>query len=191
MSAWESRLVLVGACEVKTLGYKSILGSCNLDQRMWRYAHFKTEYHWNGFAAFDNDTHDIRISFHFSLYLKICNLWYIMWSMMKVQMLQASQGKPAPLVHHHCEASSPTLCNHNLYLFHAGQLAYQISSKSCVCNSTISISHSKYFPHPYKPSGGHLSKLSATDTHYVKQLISSWKAVSGAKIAKTLVDIEK
>ena len=106
-------------------------------------------------------------------------------------MLQVSQKKPAPLAHHHCEASSPALCNHNLYLLDAGQLAYQISSKTCVCNSTISISRSKYFPHPYKPSGGHLSKLSATDTHYVKQLISSWKAVSGAKIAKTLVDIEK
>jgi len=106
-------------------------------------------------------------------------------------MLQGSQKKPGPLAHHHCEASSLALCNHNLYLLDAGQLAYQISSKSCVCNSTISILHSKYFPHPYKTSGGHPSKLSATDTHYVQQLIGSWKAVSGAKIVKTLVDIEK
>jgi len=50
--------------------------------------------------------------------------------------------------------------------------------------------HSKYFPHPYKTCGGHPFKLSAADSHYVHQLISSWKAGNGAQIAKALVDIK-
>jgi len=40
--------------------------------------------------------------------------------------------------------------------------------------------HLKYFPHPYKPCGGQPFKLSAADTHYVQQLISSWKAGNAA-----------
>src|SRR5882762_2656072 len=37
--------------------------------------------------------------------------------------------QPAPLSHHHYEASSPAQCNHNLSLLDAGQLAHQISPK--------------------------------------------------------------
>jgi len=47
--------------------------------------------------------------------------------------------------------------------------------------------HSKYFPHPHKPSGGYSSKHSAADTHHLQQLINSWKAVNAAKNAKALV----
>ena len=88
-------------------------------------------------------------------------------------------NKPKQLVMlaQHCyKALSPALCNHKLSLLDAGQSPHQISSKSCENHSTISILHSKYFPHPYKPCGGHLFKLSAADTHLVQQLISSWKA---------------
>jgi len=59
-------------------------------------------------------------------------------------------------------------------------LAHQISSKTCVNHSTISMLHSKYFPHPYRPCGGHPSKLSPADTHYVQELIGSWWAGNGA-----------
>jgi len=83
---------------------------------------------------------------------------------------------PVMLAQHHCKALSPAHCSHNLSLLDAGQSPHQISSKSCENHSTISILHSKYFPHPYKPCGGHLFKLSAADTHLVQQLISSWKA---------------
>src|SRR5882762_9710918 len=55
-----------------------------------------------------------------------------------------------PLAHHCHEASSSTQCNHNLSLLDADQLAHQISSKTCVNHSTISMLHSKYFPRPYK-----------------------------------------
>jgi len=47
--------------------------------------------------------------------------------------------------------------------------------------------HLKYFPHPHKPSGGYLSKLSTADTCHVQQLTSSWKAVNAARKAKALV----
>ena len=95
--------------------------------------------------------------------------------------------QPVPLAHHCYKASSPAQCNHNLSLLDTGQLAYQISSKTCVNHSTISILHSKYFPHPHKPSGGYLPKLSAADIHHTQQLISSWKAVNAAQITKALV----
>ena len=92
-----------------------------------------------------------------------------------------------PLAHHHYEAASPAQCNHNLSLLDAGQLAYWISSKTCVNHSTISVLYSKYFSHPHKPSGGCSPKLSAADTHHIQQLISAWKAINAAQIAKTLV----
>ena len=88
---------------------------------------------------------------------------------------------------HHYEAPSPAQCNHNLSLLDAGPLSYQISSQICVSHSTITMLHSKYFPHPHKPSGGYSSKLSAADTNHLQQLISSWKAVNAAQNAKTLV----
>jgi len=84
--------------------------------------------------------------------------------------------QPALLVHHHYEASSLAQCNHTLSLLDAGQLDYQVSAKTFVNHSTISILHSKYFPCPYKPSGGHPSKLSLADNYYVQQLIGSWEA---------------
>jgi len=98
--------------------------------------------------------------------------------------------QPVMLAQHYYKASSPALCSHNLSLLDAAQSPHQISSKTCENHFTISMLHSKYFPHSYKPCGGHPSKLSAADTHYVQQLISSWKAGNGAKVAKTLVDIE-
>src|SRR5882762_3056424 len=67
------------------------------------------------------------------------------------------------------EAASPAQCSHNLTLLDAGQLAYQVSSKTCVNQPTISILHFEYFPHPHKPSGGYSSKLSAADTHHIQQ----------------------
>src|SRR5882762_2510793 len=79
--------------------------------------------------------------------------------------------QPVPLAHHHYEATSCAQCNHNLTLLDAGQLAYQISSKTCVNQPTISILHSKYFPDPHKPSGGYSSKLSAADTHHIVSLV--------------------
>jgi len=94
------------------------------------------------------------------------------------------------LTQHHYKASSPALCSHNLSLLDAGQSPHQISSKTCENHSAISMLHSKYFPHSYRPCGGHPSKFSAADTHYAQQLISSWKAGSGAQITKTLVDTE-
>ena len=99
-------------------------------------------------------------------------------------------NRPRQLVmfaHHHYEASSPAQCNHNFSLLDAGQLSNQISFKTCVNHSTISILQSKYFLHPHKPSGGNSSKLSAADTHHMQQLISIWKVVNAAQIAKTLV----
>jgi len=81
----------------------------------------------------------------------------------------------------------PLLC---ALLLDAGQLADQISSKYCINHSTISIIDSMYFPYPYKPCGSCPSKLSSADTHYVQQLISSWKAGNWAHISKTLVDIK-
>jgi len=93
----------------------------------------------------------------------------------------------AMLAQHHYEASSPAQCNHNLSLLDAGPLSHQISSETCVSHSTIFTLHSKYFPHPHKPSAGYSSKLSAANTHCVQPLISSWKAVNAAQIAKTLV----
>jgi len=95
-----------------------------------------------------------------------------------------------PLTHHWHEASSSAQCNHNLSLLDADQLAHQISSKTCVNHSTISMLHFKYFPHPYKPCGGHPSKLSPADTQYVQELIGSWWAGNGAHIARALVDIK-
>src|SRR5882724_9251925 len=91
------------------------------------------------------------------------------------------------LAQHHYEASSPAKCNHNLSLLDAGPLSHQISSETCVSHSTIFTLHSKYFPHPHKPSAGYSSKLSAANTHCVQPLISSWKAVNAAQIAKALV----
>jgi len=102
-------------------------------------------------------------------------------------------NKPKQLVmlaQHHYKALSPALCSHNLSLLDAGQSPHQISSKTCENHSTISMLHSKYFPHPYKPCGGHSFKLSAVDSYYVHQLISSWKAGNGAQVAKALVDIK-
>src|SRR5882762_5933869 len=96
--------------------------------------------------------------------------------------------QPVPLAHHHYEASSPAQCNHSLSLLDGGQLAHQISSKTCVHHFTISILHSNYFLHPHKPSGGCSSKLSAADIHHIQQLISTWKVIHAAQIAKTLVD---
>ena len=52
LSAWEYRLVLAGACEVKILSYKVMFGSCDLIQRMWRYAHSKTEVPLERFCNF-------------------------------------------------------------------------------------------------------------------------------------------
>jgi len=98
--------------------------------------------------------------------------------------------RPVMLAQHYYKALSPALCSHNLSLLDAGQSPHQISPKTCENHSTISMLHSKYFPHPYKPCGGHPFKLSAADTHYVQQLISSWKAGNGAQIVKTLVDIK-
>jgi len=98
--------------------------------------------------------------------------------------------QPVLLAHHHYEASSLVQCNHILSLLDAGQLAYQISTKTFVNHSTISILHFIYFPCPYKPYGGHPSKLSPADNHYVQQLIGSWKAGNGAHIAKALVDVK-
>jgi len=93
----------------------------------------------------------------------------------------------ALLAQHHHEASSPAQCNHNLSLLDAGPLSHQISSETCVSHSTISTLHSKYLPHPHRPSGGYSSKLSAADTHHLQQLISSWKAGNAAQNAKALV----
>jgi len=95
--------------------------------------------------------------------------------------------QPVPLAHHHYEASSPAQCNHNLSLLDAGQLAHQISPKTCVHHFTISILHSKYFSHPHKPSGGCSCKLSAADIHHTQQLISTWEVVDAAQMFKTLV----
>ena len=39
---WEFRLALVWPNKVQTLGYKPVLGSCDLAQRRWRYIHFKS-----------------------------------------------------------------------------------------------------------------------------------------------------
>ena len=39
---WEFRLALVWPNKVQTLGYKPVLGSCDLDQRRWRYVHFES-----------------------------------------------------------------------------------------------------------------------------------------------------
>src|SRR5882762_5736256 len=94
------------------------------------------------------------------------------------------------LAQHHYKALSPALCSHNLSLLDAGQSPHQISSKTCQNHSSISMLHSKYFPHPYKPCGSHLFTLSAADTHYVQHLISSWKAGNAAQISKALVDIK-
>jgi len=94
------------------------------------------------------------------------------------------------LAQHHYEASSPAQCNHNLSLLDAGQLAHHISSKTCENHSTISMLHSKYFPHQYNLSGDYPSKPSTADTHHVQQLISSWKAGTAAQITKMLVDVK-
>src|SRR5882762_4592005 len=96
--------------------------------------------------------------------------------------------QPVPLAHHHYEASSPAQCSHNLSLLNAGQLAHQISPKTCVHHFTISILHSRYFSHPHKPSGGCSSKLSAAHICHIQQLISTWRVVDAAQIAKTIVD---
>jgi len=93
----------------------------------------------------------------------------------------------AMLAQCHYQSSSPAQCSHNHFLLDAGQLSHQISSKTCVNHSTISMLHSMYFPQSHKPSGGYLPKLFAADTHHLWQLISSWKAVNAAKNAKTLV----
>ena len=39
---WEFHLALVWPNKVQTLGYKLVLGSCDLAQRWWRYIHFKS-----------------------------------------------------------------------------------------------------------------------------------------------------
>src|SRR5882762_8289199 len=97
--------------------------------------------------------------------------------------------QPVMLAQHHYKALSPALCSHSLSLLDAGQSPHQIS-KTCENHSTISMLHSEYIPHPYKPCGSHPFKLSAADTHYAQQLISSWKAGNAAQIAKALVDIK-
>jgi len=75
-------------------------------------------------------------------------------------------------------------CNQNLPLLDAGQLTDQISPKACKNHSSIPMLPSKYFPHQYKPSGDYPLKLSAAGTHSAQQLISSWKAVNAAQVAK-------
>ena len=49
---WEFRLALVWPNKVQTLGYKPVLGACDLAQRRWRYIHFKSPVsYWNSFVA--------------------------------------------------------------------------------------------------------------------------------------------
>ena len=80
--------------------------------------------------------------------------------------------------------------NHILYLLDIGQSSCQISSTTGVDHSTISRLRSKYCPQLHKPSTGHPTKLSAADTHYVQQLISSGKAENASQITKTLIGIK-
>jgi len=94
------------------------------------------------------------------------------------------------LAHHHYEASSPAQHNRSLSLLNAGQLSHQISSKSSVNHSTVSMLPLKFFLHWYKISGDHPSELSAVDTHHAQQLISSWKAGNTAQVCKALMDIK-
>ena len=85
---------------------------------------------------------------------------------------------------------SPAQRNHILSLLDAGQSSHQISSTTGVHHSTISRLHSKYHPHLHKPSGGPPFKLSAADTHYAQQLITSGKAENASQITKTLMGIK-
>src|SRR5882762_436140 len=120
------------------------------------------------------------------MYFKICHLWWIMWSIRKVQVPQTSPNNHLPL---------PTIislaqCNHSLSLLDAGQFSHQICLKTCENHPTISMLHLKYFLQQYKPSRDYPSKLSAADTHHVQQLIRSWRAGNAAQVAKVLVDIK-
>ena len=49
---WEFHFALVGTNKVQTLGYKSILGSCDLAQWLWRYGHSKSVLPLQQFCTF-------------------------------------------------------------------------------------------------------------------------------------------
>src|SRR5882762_450965 len=85
---------------------------------------------------------------------------------------------------------SPAQCSHNLSLLDAGPPLHQILSQTGVNHATIPVIHSTYFIYPHKPTGCHLFKVSAVDTHSEQQLISSWKTRNGDKVTKTLVDVK-
>src|SRR5882762_9921427 len=120
------------------------------------------------------------------MYFKICHLWWIMWSIRKIQVPQTSPNNHLPLP----AIISLAQCNHSLSLLDAGQFSHQICLKTCENHPTISMLHLKFFLQQYKPSRGYPSKLSAADTHHVQQLIRSWKAGNAAQVAKVLVDIK-
>ena len=49
---WEFHFILVGTNKVQTLGYKPILGSCDLAQWLWRYGHSKSAMPLQQFCTF-------------------------------------------------------------------------------------------------------------------------------------------
>src|SRR5882724_5931337 len=105
-------------------------------------------------------------------------------------MPQTCQHNPIILTSIIMKPLSPAQRNCILSLLDAGQSSHQISSTTGVHHSTISRLHSKYLPHLHKPSGGPPFKLSAADTHYAQQLITSGKAENASQITKTLMGIK-
>ena len=49
---WEFHFALVGTNKVQTLGYKLILGSCDLAEWLWRYSHSKSVIPLQQFCTF-------------------------------------------------------------------------------------------------------------------------------------------
>jgi len=84
----------------------------------------KQRYYWNGFATSDNDTNDMRNIFPFLLVF-----YYLLPVVDHVINKEGSHAtnkpkQPAPLAHHHCESSSPALCNRTSTCLMLGELAY-------------------------------------------------------------------
>jgi len=54
LTVWESRLGLAGSWEVFDLSFPMVPWSCDLDQLLWRYAHFKVDISLQQFLSFHN-----------------------------------------------------------------------------------------------------------------------------------------
>ena len=79
--------------------------------------------------------------------------------------------------------------NHILSLLDAGHTAGHIAAHTVHGIGTVSRLCSKYRPHLSKSIGGHPSKLSPANIHYVQHLIGSGKADTAVSVAKVLSNV--